>query len=144
MFFYNLNVFIACLLVGGMTLASPIGMFISIALSSFIGSKNMTWLGIGSYLGYLVLAAILAIYWRKSGLSPAKRKQGREGRFKFGHILLGLTNALAIGTLTGPILLAQITNNSNLGMYAWYSLPIFMFGFLAWPIGLLLAWNSRT
>lgn len=62
MFFYNLNVFIACLLVGGMTLASPIGMFISIALSSFIGSKNMTWLGIGSYLGYLVLAAIRAIY----------------------------------------------------------------------------------
>ncbi|MFC0350522.1 hypothetical protein [Undibacterium danionis] len=142
MFFRNLNVFIACLLVGGMTLAAPVGMFMSIALMAVIGSKYAT--VAGYYLGYAILAATLAFFWWKGGLSPVTRKQDREGRFNFGHNLLGLTNVVAIGALAGPILLAQITKNSDLAMYAWFSIPVYMFGFLAWPVGLFMVWSSRA
>lgn len=142
MFFRNLNVFVACLVVAGMTIAGPVALLVSIALRPVLGER-----GAGGYmypLAYLVLGAILAFVWWTVGLSPAQRKTEREGRFIIGHRVLALTNFLAIAAIAGPIFLAQVSGNSNLAMLAWFALPVYALGFIAWPAGLFMVWSARA
>jgi hypothetical protein len=142
MFLRNLNVFVACLVVAGMTVAGPVALLVSIALRPLLGER-----GSGTYMypiGYLVIGAVLAFAWWKVGLSPAQRKPEREGRFNMGHGVLAFTNVLAVAAIAGPILLAKISGNSNLAMLAWLALPVYALGFIAWPTGLFMVWSARA
>ena len=142
MFLRNLNMFVTCLIVAGMTVAGPVALLVSVALRPVLGERAA-----GGYmypLSYLVLGAILAFAWWKVGLSPAERKPEREGRFSKGHGVLALTNILAIVAIAGPMLLAKVSGNSNLAMLAWLALPVYALGFIAWPTGLFMVWSSRA
>lgn len=142
MFLRNLNVFVACLVVAGMTVAGPVALLVSMALRPVLGER-----GAGGYmypLAYLVLGAILAFAWWKVGLSPAERKPEREGRFNKGHVVLALTNVLTIAAIAGPLLLANASGNSNFTMLAWLALPVYALGFIAWPAGLFMVWSARA
>ena len=142
MFVRNLNVFVACLIVAGMTVAGPVALFVSVILRPGLGDR-----GAGGYiyaLTYGVLAAILAFFWWKGGLSPVIRRPEREGRFNTGHNVLGVTNILAIAAIAGPILMANASGDSNLAMLAWLALPVYAVGFIAWPAGLFMVWSARA
>ena len=140
MFIRNLNLFIACLVIAGMTIAAPVGLLVSLALGPILGEQMA-----GGYLfGYLALGTILAIAWWKTGLSPAEQKPEHKGRFNIGHGLLALTNILAIAAFAGPFLLAKVSGDNNLGMLAWFVLPVFALGFITWPVGLFMVWSSRA
>lgn len=142
MFIRNLNVFIACLVIAGMTMAGPVALLFSVALRPVLGERVA-----GGYMfpiAYLALGAILAIAWWKTGLSPAERKPEREGRFRTGHGLLALTNILAVAAFAGPIVLAKASGNSNLAMLMWFALPVYALGFIAWPAGLFMVWSARA
>lgn len=142
MFIRNLNVFIACLVISAMTIAGPVALLVSVALRPIL-SERMA----GGYMypvAYLALGTVLAIAWWKTGLSPAERKPEREGRFNIGHRLLALTNILTVAAVAGPFLLAKVSGNSNLAMLAWFALPVYALGFIAWPVGLFMVWSSRA
>lgn len=59
MFLRNLNVFVACLVIGGMTIAGPVALIISIALTPFLGDRMVG--GFMYPLAYLVMGGILAV-----------------------------------------------------------------------------------
>lgn len=142
MFLRNLNVFIACLVVAGMTVAAPVALLVSVVLRPVLGERAA-----GGYmfpLSYVVIGAILAFAWWKVGLSPAERKPERASRFTKGHGVLALTNILAIVAVAGPMLLAKFSGNSNLAMLAWLAVPVYALGFIAWPAGLFMVWSSRA
>ena len=142
MFFRNLNVYVACLMVSGVTLAVYIGALVSFALMPVIDFNQST--GMQRYLGLGVLAAILTFYWWKGRLSPANIKHNCKFRFVFGHYLIGFTNLIAVAALVMPSLLAYITKNPELELYIWLVLPVFMYGFLAWSVGLFMVWSSSA
>lgn len=142
MFIRNLNVFIACLVIAGMTIAGPVALLISVALRPILGERMA-----GGYMypvAYLALGTLLAIAWWNTGLSPAERRPEREGRFKIGHGVIALTNILAVAAVAGPLLLAKVSGNTNFAMLAWFALPVYALGFIAWPVGLFMVWSSRA
>ena len=139
-FLRNLNVFIACLVVGSITAAGPLAMVIYVVGKALFGEKAIS--SYGYPLGYLLMAAVLVFIWWRSGLSAAQAMRGREGRFRTGHVVLALINILAVVSFAGPMLLARISGNSNLAMLAWLAVPVYGLGFLAWPVGLFMVWRS--
>lgn len=142
MFFRNLNVYVACLMVSGVTLAVYVGALMSFALMLVIDFNQST--GMQRYLGLGILAAILTFYWWKGRLSPANIKHNCKFRFAFGHYIIGFTNLMAVAALAMPSLLAYITKNPELELYIWLVLPVFMYGFLAWSVGLFMVWSSSA
>ena len=142
MFLHNLNVFVSCLVVAGMTVAGPVALLVLIVLKPFFSDSEAV--GYAYLIAYLMLGASLAIAWWRVGLSPATRNPEREGRFRTGHVVLALTNIFAISAIAGPMLLAKATGDSNLAMLAWFSLPVYALGFIAWPAGLFMVWSSRA
>lgn len=142
MFLRNLNVFVACLVIGGMTIAGPVALIVSIALTPILGERIAS--GYMYPLAYLVMSGILAVAWWRTGLSPAERKPERERRFSIGHSMLALTNILAVAAIAGPLIMAKVSGNSNLAMLAWFALPVYALGFIAWPVGLFMVWSARA
>ena len=142
MFIRNLNVFVACLVIAGMTVAGPVALLAAVALTPVLGERVAG--GFMFPIAYLALGAVLATAWWKTGLSPAERKPEREGRFKVGHGLLALTNILAVAAFALPFVLANVSGNSNLAMLAWLALPVYALGFIAWPAGLFMVWSARA
>jgi hypothetical protein len=142
MFLRNLNVFVACFVIAGMTIAGPVALLLSIPLSLLTGQRSG---GAFMYpIAYVAIALVLAVIWWKSGLSPSQRKPERERRFNNGHSLLGLVNVLAVVSFAGPLVMAKMTGNQNLSMLAWFALPVYALGFVAWPAGLFMVWSSRA
>ena len=141
-FLRNLNVFIACLVIGGMTAAGPLAMVIYVVGKPLFGDKAISTYGYP--LGYLLMAAVLAFIWWRTGLSAEQAMRGREGRFRTGHVVLAIINILAVVSFAGPMLLARMSGNSNLAMLAWLAVPVYGLGFLAWPIGLFMVWSSGS
>lgn len=142
MFFLNLNVFVTCLIIAAGTVGGPLAIIISLLSTPFVGGRsNLTY---AFPLAYLVVGLILAWFWWKGGLSPAKRKPERERRFVTGHVLLASTNIILLLAFLGPVLIAKISGNSNFGMYALLGLYAAGLGFITWPVGLFMVWSSRA
>ena len=142
MFFLNLNVFVTCMIIAASTVGGILAMVLSLLLMPFV--SNRAGIGYVVPIAYLLIGLILAWFWWKSGLSPAKRKPEREGRFVSGHVLLALANLILLVTFVGPLLIAKISGNSNIAMYAWFDIYAVMLGFIAWPVGLFMVWSSRA
>jgi hypothetical protein len=142
MFFGNLNVFIACLVVAGMTVGGTVGLAASLVLRPLLGERVSG--GFLFPLAYLLLALVLAVAWWRIGLSPRSIKIGRERRFRTGHWVLALTNVLALAAIAGPIVAAQLTGNAGLAMLAWMALPVYALGFISWPAGLFMVWSAAA
>lgn len=141
MFFLNLNVFVTCMIIASSFAGGALAIFISLLLTPFVGSHSA--LSYAFVLAYLVVGLVLAWFWWKKGLSPAKRKPERERRFVTGHVLLALTNVILLLTFIVPISIAKISGNSGFGMYALFGMYAVMLGFIAWPVGLFMVWSSR-
>lgn len=120
MFFANLNVFIPLLAM----LSFPLSMIFSF---SFITS-----------------AVILGILWWQFGLSPKSIQQGRERRHRMGHRLVAGVNIIVVCSFVLPFLLAYMSGNNNLGMLAWFAIPVFVVGLVFWLIGLSMIWSARA
>ncbi len=141
MFFPNLNVFLACLILLSMFAAGPLLMLLSVALAPFGGAGK----GFSTYMfpiAYGLLALPLLIFWWKTGLAPAVRRSEREGRYRIGHRLVAITTIATVAAFALPIVLARLAGNANLSMLAWFAMPVYALGFLVWAGGLFMIWSS--
>ena len=143
MFIANLNVFSCLFALSSMVMTGPIYIVISIFLHPFSASLK----GYEQYiypLSYAILAIVLAIFWWRVGLSPRTINPERKHRHRIGHWLLGSVNVATFCTLILPIVLAKLAENSNLSMLMWFSIPVYLAGFILCPIGLFMVWSSRA
>lgn len=57
------------------------------------------------------------------------------GKTESGHVLVFFANAAAILTTVVPLAASLIQNDSNIGHYMWFALPVFALNLILWPIG---------
>lgn len=50
----------------------------------------------------------------------------------------------SVPAIAGPLVRANVSGNPGLAMLAWFALPVYLLGFLAWPAGLFMVWNARA
>lgn len=80
----------------------------------------------------------------KYDLSPMSRKPEKEGRYRAGHWLLGVTTAATFLAIATPFLVAKIYSNSDLTLYTWYAIPVIGIGLFTWAGGLYMVRSSRA
>ncbi len=146
MFFANLNVFFACLILSALFAAGPLLMVASILLAP-LAHMQKAYAGFMFPAIYFLLALPLVFFWWKTGLAPATRIPERERRYRMGHWLVGITTIATIAAFAAPFLLAHFSGKTNfvmLGWITWIALPIYAFCYLAWAAGLYMIWSSRA
>lgn len=108
--------------------------------SAFLKS-NVTWLYL---LPQLIIFLSLIFIAMKYDLSPPSRKPEKEGRFRAGHWLLGITTVTTFLAVAIPFLMAIIYRNNDLTLYTWYAIPVIGIGFFTWAGGLYMVRSSRA
>ncbi|MDP3760134.1 MAG: hypothetical protein Q8R01_06420 [Ramlibacter sp.] len=137
----NLNVFIAAFVlgvaVGGWVLMVPT----SLVLKLFIEPRRAEIVALPA--SYVVLAAILAWHWWRTGLSPKVRRPEREGSFRKGHALLLVSNLLAVGGPASSFLLPALLVHTKLPTLASAIMAAYPLSMIAGIAGLIMVWSAR-
>ena len=139
----NLNVFVPCLVLAEAFLSTPIMLLVSILampFSTFL-KPNVTWLYL---LPQLIIFLSLIFIAMKYDLSPLSQKPEKEGRYRAGHWLLGITTVATFLGVATPFLMAIIYSNNDLTLYTWYAIPVIGIGFFTWAGGLYMVRSSRA
>jgi hypothetical protein len=139
----NLNVFIPSLILAEAFLSTPALLLVSILampFRSFIKSNDQWFFLVPHLLVFLSIVFISVKY----DLSPKLRKPEREGRYRVGHWLLGITTIVTFTAVAIPFLLAKIYRNNDLTLYTWYAIPIIGIGLFTWAGGLYMVRSSHA
>jgi hypothetical protein len=107
---------------------------------SFIKSNDQWFFLVPHLLVFLSIVFISVKY----DLSPKLRKPEREGRYRVGHWLLGITTIVTFTAVAIPFLLAKIYRNNDLTLYTWYAIPIIGIGLFTWAGGLYMVRSSHA
>lgn len=139
----NLNVFVPTLVLAEAFLSTPVMLLVSILampFRSFIKTDG-AWLYLGPYIIIFLSVMFIAV---KYDLSPLSRKPEREGRYRAGHWLLGVTTFVTFVAVATPFVMAKIYSNNELTLYTWYALPVIGVGFFTWAGGLYMVRSTRA
>lgn len=92
-------------------------------------------------MGYALVALGLGYWWWKHGLSPRHRAPAREGRFRWGHVLLLVLNVMLLTIFLPPLfgfsLMPRVPAAAGLIISFSGLLPV---GLIA---GLYMVWSAR-
>lgn len=139
----NLNVFVPTLIFAEAFLSTPVMLLITILaipFRSFI-KTNDTWLYLAPSIIIFLSVVIIAA---KYDLSPSSRKPEREGRYRAGHWVLGITTLVTFVSVATPFVIAKIYSNNELTLYMWYVIPVIGIGFFTWAGGLYMVRSARA
>ena len=139
----NLNVFVPTLVLAEAFLITPVMLLVSILampFRSFIKTDG-AWLYL---MPYIIIFLSVMFIAAKYDLSPLSRKPEREGRYRAGHWLLGITTLVIFVAVATPFVMAKIYSNNELTLYTWYALPVIGIGFFTWAGGLYMVRSTRV
>ncbi len=139
----NLNVFVPSLVLAEAFLSTPVMLLVSVLAMPFRSFIKVdgTWLYLVPQILIFLLLVIIAT---KYDLSPSSRKPEREGRYRVGHWLLGITTLVTFAAVATPFVMAKLYSNNELTLYTWCAIPVIGIGFFTWAGGLYMVRSARA
>lgn len=139
----NLNVFIPSFILAELIL-SQILMFPIILIFGLLSHLVAVDLAKLFLLPHILTFLVVVVLFLKFDFSPKIRKPEREGRYRKGHWVLGIMNAIAIIAILIPIILSKLNHSSDMMLLMWFVIPVIGVGLLVWATGLYMVWSSRA
>ena len=120
-----------------------LGLYIYMAsakLLMLVGVSEKISVVLGGWIAlFSVLGVSFAIVKRKVRLPTTPSRKSVVGQF-----MLAAGNIAAVATTVIPLSIGYISGHSELGLYMWFSLPVFMVNLVLWPLGWKFATSDDT
>jgi hypothetical protein len=120
-----------------------LGIYIYMAaakLLMLVGVSEKISLVLGGWITlFSVLGVSFAIVKRKVRLPTTPPRKSVVGQF-----MLAVGNIAAVVTTVVPLSIGYISGHPELGLYTWFSLPVFMVNLVLWPLGWKFATSNDT